>query len=84
AAPSAAPAGPSSAIPPGTILAGAPVVASASTGRPAAGARAEPAAEAQTLDLLDIAGGAVVKRLVPVLVGIVVVGAVIAWRVARR
>ncbi|MCZ7424795.1 SRPBCC domain-containing protein [Micromonospora sp. WMMA1949] len=60
--------------------AGTPVATSASTGRPSTGAAAEP----ETLDLLDIAGGAVVKRLVPVLVGIVVIGAVIAWRVARR
>ncbi|MEU4792869.1 SRPBCC domain-containing protein [Micromonospora tulbaghiae] len=73
-------AGPSSATPPGSTVAGTPVAASASTGRPDAGTGAEP----QTLDLIDIAGGAVVKRLVPVLVGIVVVGAVIAWRVARR
>ncbi|MGC4902767.1 SRPBCC family protein [Micromonospora echinospora] len=77
----ASPAASRSATPPGATAAGAPVVASASTDRPAAGARAEP----ETLDLLDIAGGAVVKRLVPVLVGIVVVvGSVIAWRVTRR
>ncbi|MGC4896956.1 SRPBCC family protein [Micromonospora sp. DT31] len=84
AAAAASPAVSPSATPPGTTAAGTPVVASASTGRPAAGARAEPVAEPQTLDLLDIAGGAVMKRLVPALVGIVVVGAVIAWRVARR
>ncbi|MEV6517307.1 SRPBCC family protein [Micromonospora chalcea] len=72
----ASPAASRSATPAGTTAA-----APASTGRPAPDGPAEPA----TLDLLDIAGGAVVKRLVPVLVGIVVVvGAVIAWRVARR
>ncbi|AXO37129.1 SRPBCC domain-containing protein [Micromonospora echinospora] len=77
----AAPRGESSSVtPPVTPVAGTPVAASASTGRPDAGTGAEP----ETLDLLDIAGGAVVKRLVPVLVGILVVGAVIAWRVARR
>ncbi|MBQ1044395.1 MULTISPECIES: SRPBCC family protein [unclassified Micromonospora] len=81
----ASPAGLSSATPSGTTVAGTPmagtsVAASASTGRPDAGAGTEP----ETLDLLDIAGGAVVKRLVPALVGIVVVGAVIAWWVARR
>lgn len=82
AAEAAAPdtASPSSATPPGSAVAGTPVAASASTGRPDAGSSAEP----ETLDLLGIAGGAVVKRLVPVLVGIVVVGAVIAWWVARR
>lgn len=74
----APPAGPSSATPPGATVAGTPVAASASTGRPDAGT------EPETLDLLGIAGGAVVKRLVPVLVGIVVVGGVIAWWVARR
>ena len=72
----ASPAASRSATPAGTTAA-----APASTGRPATDGPAEP----ETLDLLDIAGGAVVKRLVPVLVGIVVVvGAVIAWRVARR
>nr|WP_030503373.1 SRPBCC family protein [Micromonospora purpureochromogenes] len=85
AAVAASPTGLSSATPSGTsvagtTVAGTTVAASASTDRPDAGTGAEP----ETLDLLDIAGGAVVKRLVPVLVGIVVVGAVIAWWVARR
>ncbi|MEH0932408.1 SRPBCC family protein [Micromonospora sp. CPCC 205558] len=40
--------------------------------------------EPEALDLLSIAGGSVTKRLVPVLVGVVAVGAVIAWLVARR
>ncbi|SCL34674.1 hypothetical protein GA0070624_5054 [Micromonospora rhizosphaerae] len=47
-------------------------------------ALAEPAAEAEALDLLSIAGPSITKRLVPVLVGLVVVSAVIAWRVASR
>ncbi|MET8832489.1 SRPBCC domain-containing protein [Micromonospora sp. NPDC004540] len=62
----------------------AATVASTPVGRPSATARAEPAAEPEALDLLSIAGGSITKRLVPVLVGIVVVGAVIAWLVARR
>ncbi len=74
------PATPSGTTVAGTTVAGTPVAAPASAGRPDAGTAAEP----ETLDLLDVAGGAVVKRLVPVLVGIVVVGAVIAWWVARR
>ncbi|MGR6319413.1 SRPBCC domain-containing protein [Micromonospora soli] len=45
---------------------------------------AGPAAEAEALDLLSIAGRSITKRLVPVLVGLVAVGAVIAWLVARR
>ncbi|MGW3787285.1 SRPBCC domain-containing protein [Micromonospora chokoriensis] len=47
-------------------------------------ARATPAAEPEALDLLSIAGGSVTKRLVPALVGLVAVGAVIVWLVARR
>ncbi|MCG5441538.1 SRPBCC family protein [Micromonospora sp. NIE79] len=47
-------------------------------------ARVAPTAEPEALDLLSIAGGSVTKRLVPVLVGLVAVGAVIAWLVARR
>ncbi|MEU8392119.1 SRPBCC family protein [Micromonospora sp. NPDC048842] len=46
--------------------------------------RVAPTAEPEALDLLSIAGGSVTKRLVPVLVGLVAVGAVIAWLVARR
>ncbi|RZU75561.1 carbon monoxide dehydrogenase subunit G [Micromonospora kangleipakensis] len=51
---------------------------------PATTTLAEPAAEAEALDLLGIAGRSISKRLVPVLVGLVAVGAVIAWLVARR
>ncbi|MEW2427062.1 SRPBCC domain-containing protein [Micromonospora sp. NPDC047644] len=46
--------------------------------------RVAPAAEPEALDLLSIAGRSVTKRLVPVVVGLVAVGAVIAWLVARR
>ncbi|GGO31687.1 SRPBCC family protein [Micromonospora parathelypteridis] len=42
------------------------------------------AAEPEALDLLSVAGGSITKRLVPVVVGLVAVGAVIAWLVARR
>ncbi|MEU7851397.1 SRPBCC domain-containing protein [Micromonospora parva] len=42
------------------------------------------AAEPEALDLLSIAGGSITKRLVPVVVGVVALGAVIAWLVARR
>ncbi|WP_319460234.1 SRPBCC family protein [Micromonospora sp. RTP1Z1] len=51
---------------------------------PPAATLAEPAAEAEALDLLSIAGRSISKRLVPVLAGLVAVGAVIAWLVARR
>ncbi|SIM80502.1 SRPBCC family protein [Micromonospora cremea] len=50
----------------------------------AATLRATPSAEPEALDLLSIAGGSITKRLVPVIVGLVAVGAVIAWLVARR
>lgn len=59
-------------------------VASTPVERPSTTARGGPAAEPEALDLLSIAGGSITKRLVPVLVGIVVVGAVIVWLVARR
>ncbi|WP_432050668.1 SRPBCC family protein [Verrucosispora sp. NA02020] len=38
----------------------------------------------EALDLLSIAGGSITKRVVPLVVGLVVVGAVIAWLIARR
>ncbi|MET8310229.1 SRPBCC domain-containing protein [Micromonospora sp. NPDC005173] len=57
----------------------APAVESAT-----AGTRTTPAPEPEALDLLSIAGGSITKRLVPVIVGLVAVGAVIAWLVARR
>ncbi|TQJ23194.1 carbon monoxide dehydrogenase subunit G [Micromonospora sp. A202] len=46
--------------------------------------RVEVAAEPEALDLLSIAGGSITKRLVPVVVGLVAVGAVIAWLASRR
>ncbi|MGC4862343.1 SRPBCC domain-containing protein [Micromonospora sp. DT41] len=51
---------------------------------PAVDGRTAPAAEPEALDLLSLAGGSITKRLVPAVVGLVVVGAVIAWLVARR
>ncbi|MEU8013712.1 SRPBCC family protein [Micromonospora parva] len=48
------------------------------------GSRRAAAAEPEALDLLSIAGGSITKRLVPVVVGVVALGAVIAWLVARR
>ncbi|RLP92032.1 carbon monoxide dehydrogenase, partial [Micromonospora sp. CV4] len=53
-------------------------------GPAATGTRTTPDAEPEALDLLSIAGGSITKRLVPVIVGLVAVGAVIAWLVARR
>jgi carbon monoxide dehydrogenase subunit G len=41
-------------------------------------------AEPEPLDLMSVAGSSIYKRLVPVAVGIVVVGAVVAWLIARR
>ncbi|MEH1163755.1 SRPBCC domain-containing protein [Micromonospora sp. CPCC 205539] len=62
-----------------------PSSAPTSLATPSSGsARAEPAAEPEALDLLTIAGGSIVKRLLPVAVGVVAVGAVIVWLVARR
>ncbi|MET0424972.1 MAG: SRPBCC domain-containing protein [Actinoplanes sp.] len=43
-----------------------------------------PTGEPEPLDLLDLAGGSIYKRLVPVVAGVAVVGAVIVWLVARR
>ncbi|MFC5923932.1 SRPBCC family protein [Micromonospora vulcania] len=70
-----------SAAPPTTAP---PAVGSATAGPSAAANRATPAAEPEALDLVSLAGGSITKRLVPVLVGLVVVGAVIAWLVGRR
>ncbi|WP_433550127.1 SRPBCC domain-containing protein [Micromonospora zamorensis] len=46
--------------------------------------RVAAAAEPEALDLLSIVGGSITKRLVPVVVGLVAVGAVIAWLASRR
>ncbi|WP_433260846.1 SRPBCC domain-containing protein [Micromonospora vinacea] len=63
----------------------APTAVGPSAVEPSAdGVRFAPTAEPEALDLLSIAGGSVTKRLVPVLVGLVAVGAVITWLVARR
>ncbi|MEV4545706.1 SRPBCC family protein [Micromonospora echinaurantiaca] len=67
----------------GAESAGTSAAGSTPAAQPSTSARAEPAAEPEALDLLSIAGGSITKRLVPVLVGLVVVGAVIAWLVAR-
>ncbi|MEU5670615.1 SRPBCC family protein [Micromonospora sp. NPDC047753] len=59
-------------------------IASSDVGPSGDAVRVAPTAEPEALDLLSIAGGSVTKRLVPVVVGLVAVGAVIAWLVARR
>ncbi|WP_328848379.1 SRPBCC family protein [Micromonospora zamorensis] len=51
---------------------------------PGGSTRVAVAAEPEALDLLSIAGGSITKRLVPVVVGLVAVGAVIAWLASRR
>lgn len=66
--------------PPATATPPAPTTRSA---MPRSSAPAEPDAEPEALDLLAVAGGSLYKRLVPVAVGVVVVG-VIVWFVARR
>jgi hypothetical protein len=40
--------------------------------------------EPEALDLLAVAGGSIYKRMIPVAVGVVAVGAVIVWLVSRR
>jgi len=51
-----------------------------------ASGRAEfvPSEEPEALDLMSLAGGSIYKRLVPVAVGVVAVGAVITWLIVRR
>ncbi|MET8318456.1 SRPBCC domain-containing protein [Micromonospora sp. NPDC005189] len=85
------PTGPPAAEP---SAAGSPPVASPPVASPpmepspvepsAAGTRATATAEPEALDLLSIAGGSITKRVVPLVVGLVAAGAVIAWLVARR
>jgi hypothetical protein len=48
----------------------------ASTGTSDAGPRKIKSKEAEPIDLMDAAGGSVGKRLVPILAGLVVVGAI--------
>jgi hypothetical protein len=47
---------------------------------------AAPAAteEPEPLDLLSVAGSSIYKRAIPVVIGVLVVGAVVAWAIARR
>ncbi|MEU8820716.1 SRPBCC family protein [Actinoplanes sp. NPDC048796] len=72
------------ASPAGHALNGrAPTSAAAAVATPAA-IDAAATAETEPLDLLDLAGGSLYKRLIPVAVGVVVVGAVIVWAVGRR
>ncbi|MCU7726511.1 SRPBCC domain-containing protein [Actinoplanes sp. KI2] len=40
--------------------------------------------EPEPLDLLGVAGSSIYKRAIPVVVGVLVIGAVIAWVIARR
>lgn len=83
AAPS--PTAPSPALPTSASSPASPSLPAASTvGSPGGSARVAAAAEPEALDLLSIAGGSITKRLVPVVVGLVAVGAVIAWLASRR
>jgi carbon monoxide dehydrogenase subunit G len=70
-----------------------PTAASAPAATPATGGPAvsAPAAfspdsvdETEPLDLLSVAGSSIYKRAIPVAVGVVIVGAVIAWVIRRR
>ncbi|MEU1745764.1 SRPBCC family protein [Micromonospora arida] len=75
----------SSPISPSLPAAPAASAASASAVEsPGGSTRVAAAAEPEALDLLSIAGGSITKRLVPVVVGLVAVGAVIAWLASRR
>jgi len=53
---------------------------------PAAATAAKPLAteEPEPLDLLSVAGSSIYKRVIPLVIGVVVIGAVIAWAIARR
>jgi carbon monoxide dehydrogenase subunit G len=61
-------------------LAAAPVAASSA----AVDTVPDTEVSAEPLDLLAVAGGSIYKRLIPVGVAVVVIGAVIAWLVGRR
>jgi carbon monoxide dehydrogenase subunit G len=61
------------------VASSAPVPASAATG----GARKIDAPEAEAVDLGRVAGGAVAKRLVPLVLGIVVVVGAVVWLLSR-
>jgi carbon monoxide dehydrogenase subunit G len=64
----------------------APVPAASDHAAPGAAPVARPVAidEPEPLDLLSVAGSSVYKRAIPVVVGLVVIGAVIAWAIGRR
>jgi carbon monoxide dehydrogenase subunit G len=51
---------------------------------PVRAARPVATEEPEPLDLLSVAGSSIYKRAIPVVIGVVVVGAIIAWAVARR
>ncbi|MEU7918918.1 SRPBCC family protein [Micromonospora zamorensis] len=72
----------SSPISPSAASASAPAASTVES--PDGSTRVAAAAEPEALDLLSIAGGSITKRLVPVVVGLVAVGAVIAWLASRR
>jgi carbon monoxide dehydrogenase subunit G len=62
----------------------AATTASAATAPDTAAVELAPVDEPEALDLLGLAGGSIYKRVVPVAIAVVVIGAVIAWLVARR
>jgi carbon monoxide dehydrogenase subunit G len=62
----------------------APVAKPAPARAPAPVAKSAPVEEPEALDLLSLAGGSIYKRVVPLAVAVIVIGAVIAWLVARR
>ncbi|MGC5307742.1 SRPBCC domain-containing protein [Micromonospora zamorensis] len=74
----------SASSPTSTSLPAAAAPAASAVESPDGSTRVAAAAEPEALDLLSIAGGSITKRLVPVVVGLVAVGAVIAWLASRR
>ncbi len=77
------PAPPTPAPPSGPPAAGASNPASSTAAAPAAGPRRVDAPEAEAVDLMRAAGGAVAKRLVPLLAAGVVVIGVAVWLLTR-
>ncbi|BAL90997.1 hypothetical protein AMIS_57770 [Actinoplanes missouriensis 431] len=65
-------------VPSAELAGGAP----ASSPAPAAERKIE-SAEPEALDLLEVAGGSIYKRAIPVVIGVAVAAAVIVWAVAR-
>ncbi|MFC7278266.1 SRPBCC family protein [Paractinoplanes rhizophilus] len=84
AEPEAVPAPTEGAVPSASVsprpkpAAASPAAASPSAFSPSSADEPEP------LDLLSVAGSSIYKRAIPVVIGVVVVGAVIAWAIARR